>query len=78
MRPNKAHGEDDADGVQQAVIRKCNYLISIKNNVTTNEAGTKLMAKMMHIACSKLSLRNIIILNSIINYVTTNETEQSS
>jgi hypothetical protein len=38
MRRNKAHGEDDADGVQQAVIRKCNYLISLINNVTTNEA----------------------------------------
>jgi hypothetical protein len=25
MRWNKAHGEDDADGVQQAVIRKYNY-----------------------------------------------------
>jgi hypothetical protein len=37
MRRNKAHGEDDADGVQQAAIRKCNYLISLVNNVTTNE-----------------------------------------
>jgi hypothetical protein len=25
MRQNKAHGKDDADGVQQAVIRKYNY-----------------------------------------------------
>jgi hypothetical protein len=38
MRQNKAHGEDDANGAQQAVIRKCNYLISLINNVTTNEA----------------------------------------
>jgi hypothetical protein len=61
MRQNKAHGEDDADGMQQAVIRKCNYLISLINNATTNEAGTKLMAKMMQMACSKLPLGNVII-----------------
>jgi hypothetical protein len=30
-------------------------LITIINNVTTNEAGTKLMVKMMQIMCSKLS-----------------------
>jgi hypothetical protein len=45
---------------------------------TTKEAGTKLMAKMMQIACSKLSLGNIIIPISIINNVTKNEVEQSS
>jgi hypothetical protein len=38
MRQNKAHGEDDADGMQQVVMRKCNYLISLIDNVTTNEA----------------------------------------
>ncbi len=32
-------------------------LIIIIYNVTTNEAGTKLMAKMMQMACSKLSLK---------------------
>ncbi len=53
-------------------------IITIINNVTTNEAGTKLMAKMIQMACSKLSLGNIIILISIINNVTTNEAEQSS
>ncbi len=45
---------------------------------TTKEAGTKLMAKMMQMACSKLSLGNIIILISIIVEiinVTTNEAE---
>ncbi len=40
---------------------------------TTKEAGTKLMAKMMQMACSKLSLGNVIIIISIINNVTTNE-----
>jgi hypothetical protein len=50
-------------------------LISIINNVTTNEAGTKLMAKMMQMACSKLPLGHVIILISIINNV---RREQSS
>ncbi len=43
---------------------------------TTKEAGTKLMAKMMQMACSKLSLGNVIILIIIIveiNKVKTNE-----
>ncbi len=78
MRRNKAHGEDDAYGLQQAVIRKCNNLISFINNVTTKAAGTKLMAKMMQMACIKLSIENVIILISIINNVMTNEAGQSS
>ena len=36
---NKAHGEDDADGVQQAVIRNVIILVSIINNVRREQSS---------------------------------------
>ncbi len=41
IRRNKAHGEDDADGVQQTVIMKYNYQISILNNGEDDADGVQ-------------------------------------